>query len=70
MSELDKNSLLYWWPSWIARPLRNGGINSIEQLLQKSEEQLLGFWQIGPVAIREIKQTLKERGLLLRKVEQ
>ena len=45
--------------------LRNNAINSVRDLVAKTEAELLGLPQLGSKSLEEIKARLRERGLIL-----
>lgn len=45
-------------------------INTVGDLLGKTEEELSGMYKVGPAMLRFIKDTLSEHGLYLRRFEQ
>ena len=50
----------------VVTALCEGGIMTVGELCEMTEEKLLDIWGIGPKAIEEIKEALEEEGLSLR----
>jgi len=54
------------FPARVKNALRRGGINTLGELLEKTETELLDLPAFGDKALEELKQALKQMGLSLR----
>ncbi len=66
-SKIPQNIFLALLPAPARRALETHNINTLSQLLEFSEPEVLGFHGMGPSAIAKLKKLLGEKGLTFKK---